>query len=684
MLALGPIKMESKSGDQMLPLGGSRGLAAQAAANRQPLDPSLTFPSAVTPPRSSVRPQRRVKPIPSGQTCFAIVVQTHGQQEGIHSAPGKPEALASMSTVAAATTPRNLQEAGSDDMVMRPREAPKCRQNPVQPSGHQVGASLAELPLVPWRLPGKPCPVCKQEHCRPEDLYVLTEVPAFDMLDGRIKKHVLDNLYEGDVQPLSHNRLEITRSTGLLRTIYYRGEHWHCVECSGSRNELNVCQDIATGLTWLGIMLPPKGVAKSTELVRNQAAWDLMADRWEQDYPAEVKRLVEATRRFMPKTWFNAKTDPVDRIVAMLLLTDSDTPLRYAGGKLRKWAAEGLLERSFSYGTVQATKSFPGMKQYLDNLRRSHVAAFTQLAESFGTDATGLPGGCKALYNKERSATRDEEQTRQILPEADDATTAKATRKKRDPKITVEDKPYNMVQFGFIRELRMIAEMGFFQKNLKDVTKDGVHVSDAGKIIIRGEQPWVWPMVYNAKLVHPGITEYHGDKGEFSEKLFLGGEKMGVVIDVPHKSNFKAAGSGGVFETPKAAATRKLLKDLEDPESFLDRYYTREVDEGCIGGIKREMRAWLRNIKPEHQEIEAQLMALKWNIKWGLYEKYNRRLVPSYASHATIVFGMNLQELDALALRYNGDHGWKVMLRDLNALKTSSLNVGAAGDGPGF
>ena len=621
---------------------------------------------------------RRVAKLGVGQLCLEVVTEAV-PQEKIHPSPQRIEAEKCLSNEAAVAPLFQPVEAGRTGGLRLPREA-ECLANQVPLSGHQVGVPLAELPLVPWRQPGKPCPVCKQDHCRPEDLYVRTDVPSFDMLDGRVKKHVLDNLYEGDVQPLSHNRLEITRSTGVLRTTYYRGEHWHCVECSGSRNEANPCQDIATGLTWLGIMLPPKGVPKSSELVRNQAAWDRMADHWEQDYPAEVKRLVESTRRFMPKAWFTAKTDPVDRIVAMLLLTDSDTPLRYSGGKLRKWAEEGILERSFSYGTVQATKSLPGIKQYLDNLRRSHVAAFTQLAESFGTDATGLPGGCKALYNKERSATRDAEEARQLLPDADQNETP-GEDQKGNGKIAVQDKPYNMVMFGFVRENRMIAEMGFFQKNLKEITKDGVHVNDAGKIIIRGEQPWVWPMVYNAKLVNPGIIEYHGDKGEFSEKIFLGGEKMGVVVDVPHKVNFKAAGSGGIFDTPKAAATRKLLKDLEDPESFLDRYYTREVDEGCIGGLKREMRAWLRNIKPEHQETEAQLMAAKWYLKWGLYEKYNRGLVPNYAGHAAIVFGMGLQELDVLALRYNGDHGWKVMLRDLNALKTGRLDVGTAAEG---
>lgn len=36
---------------------------------------------------------------------------------------------------------------------------------------------------------------------------------------------------------------------------------------------------------------------------------------------------------------------------------------------------------------------------------------------------------------------------------------------------------------------------------------------------------------------------------------------------------------------------------------------------------------------------------------------------------------MGLEELDVLALRYNGDHGWKAMLRDLNALKTARLDV---------
>lgn len=40
---------------------------------------------------------------------------------------------------------------------------------------------------------------------------------------------------------------------------------------------------------------------------------------------------------------------------------------------------------------------------------------------------------------------------------------------------------------------------------------------------------------------------------EFSQKLFLGGEKIGVVIDVPHKSNFMPAASGGTFSSPKGS-----------------------------------------------------------------------------------------------------------------------------------
>lgn len=660
---------------------GSLRPSSDARASRPgPPGGSAVHPLVCRPSGLWVVTIRKFKKQPKTQQCLVFKSVTFDGREfwNIHPAQQKAEGEKCVSNKAA-LSPKMLALTSPATAGQDVQNEAGCPVKTAQLSGHQVGVSMAELPLVPWRLPGKPCPVCKKDHCLPEQLYESIDDLSFDAQDGRIKKHALENLYQGDLQPLSHFRFELTRADGLVRTVYYRLGVWHCVQCSGTRSQTNQCQDIATILTWLGIMLPPKGVPKTSELVRNQAAWDRMADKWEHDYPAEVKRLVESTRRYMPKAWFLAKTDPVDRVVAMLLLTDCDTPLRYAGGKLRKWAQEGILERPFSYGTVQATKSLPGIKQYLDNLRRSHVAAFGELAESLGTDASGMTGGCKALYNKERAATRDAEATRQLLPDADDPAVSEEASK--DSKMKVEDKPYNMVQFSFIRETRMIPELGFFQKNLKDIKKDGVHVAVSGKIIIRGEQPWVWPMVFNAKLVNPRITEYHGDKGEFSEKLFLGGEKMGIVIDVPHKVNFKPAGSGGVFATPKGAATRKLMKDLEDPEAFLDRYYQREVDEGCIGGIKREMRAWLRNIKPEHQEIEAMLMAQKWNIKWGLYEKYNRNLVPNYGGHVAIVFDMKLPDLDVLALRYNGDKGWEVMLRDLNALKTDRLDVGQAPKG---
>lgn len=598
------------------------------------------------------------------------------------------ESIIGFSNSATAIPVRVAEVGVRPDLDQRRHEDESCHReetssNPIQKPDQtlQEGSSLAPEVKVPWRRIGDPCPVCARPSCLPEHHYITIQTPAFDDLDGRTKKHVLDNLYNGDVQPKSHTRLEILRADGIMRTIYVRDAVVRCNGCNGTRTNKKPCQDIATGLTWIGLMTPPKGEAPGPGRVRNQAAWDLMANNWYQDFPGEVRRLVEAAVPYMPKSWFRGTINPVDRIISAIRMTDNGKALRYAGSCIKEWAADGSLERPFSYGTLQATKDFEGIHGFLHNLRRLGTMPFSHLTVSFGSDASGLPGGPGAAYNKERGVTRERDDKKTRTTVMYKFKEERRKKKGQKPKISVGDKPYNMVMFGNIRETCMIAEMGFFRKKLKDIVKEGVHRDAKGKVIIRGEQPWVVPMLINVKTLHPTLQEYHGDKGEYSDKLFMAGEKLGVTIDVEHKSNFEPAESGGTFSSPKAAATRKFYKDLEDPEAFLDRLYQREIDEGIFGGIKRELRSYLRNIKPEHQEVETLLFGLKWNIKWALYEKYNRSIHADYRPHAARVFESGLLSLEEQALRYDGKRGVSVLTHDLAGRSQARFPAAVAAEG---